>query len=140
MTEAAFRRKQYKLKKRIERWKKLSELKETELKYKQLYKPKKETSKLFAVYLMGIFNVILVYAMVAMWHFSDLACLGTLVGDIAAQVLTYKIYCDKAYKGKNAEEANKLEKYKFDEALKARTTGFSEDDETETITEDEAIC
>ncbi len=54
------------------------------------------TSKLMAVYLFFILNVVLAYAMIAMWYFADLTYLGVLVTDVAAQVLTYFIYARKA--------------------------------------------
>lgn len=54
------------------------------------------TSKLIASYLFLILNVVLVYAMVAMWYFKDLTYLGVLITDIAAQVLTYLIYSRKS--------------------------------------------
>lgn len=66
-------------------------------KKKYNYKPKlPSTSKLMAVYLFMILNVVLIYAMVAMWYFRDLSYLGVLITDVAAQVLTYFIYSKKA--------------------------------------------
>ncbi len=56
------------------------------------------TSKLMAVYLFVILNVVLIYAMVAMWHFMDFTYLGVLITDVAAQVLTYCIYAAKSVK------------------------------------------
>lgn len=56
------------------------------------------TSKLIAGYLFVVLNAVLVYAMIAMWHFMDLTCLGILVTDIAAQVLTFMVYAWKATK------------------------------------------
>lgn len=66
---------------------------------KNKYKPKLKlptTSKLMAAYLFVILNVVLIYAMVAMWVFMDLTYLGVLITDVAAQVLTYFIYAKKA--------------------------------------------
>lgn len=54
------------------------------------------TSKLIAVYLFVILNIVLTFSMVAMWTFQDLTYLGVLVTDVAAQVLTYFIYTLKA--------------------------------------------
>lgn len=78
------------------------------LKYKQKldkekYKYKKKfklpsTSKLMAVYLFILLNVIITYSMVAMWKFSDLSYLGILITDIAAQVITYVVYMAKSTK------------------------------------------
>ena len=67
-----------------------------------------ETSKLIAVYLFVVFNVILAYAMIAMWVMGDLSYLGVLITDIAAQVITYAIYCMKAYSAKKQSENVKL--------------------------------
>ena len=86
-------------------------LKAEKEKYKS--KSKVETSKLFAIYLFVIFNIILVYALVAMWAFRDLSYLGVLITDIAAQAITYGIYCLKAYHGKKQEEQMKFEKEKL---------------------------
>lgn len=80
---------------------------------KHKYRRKLETSKLLAVYLFAVLNVIVVYAMAAMWHFKDLTYLGVLITDIAAQILIYGIYCLKAYKGKQSEEALKFEREKL---------------------------
>ena len=54
------------------------------------------TSKLMAVYLFILLNVVLTYAMYTMWVFQDLQYLGVLITDIAAQVITYFVYCKKA--------------------------------------------
>ena len=75
---------------------------------------KRETSKLLALYLFGLLNGIVIFAMVAMWHFGDLSYLGVLITDIAAQILVYGIYCLKAYKGKKSEEDMRFERDKFD--------------------------
>jgi len=80
---------------------------------RNLFKKKRETSKLIALYLFVLLNAIVIYAMVAMWRFGDLSYLGVLITDIAAQILTYGIYCLKAYKGKKAEEELKFERYKM---------------------------
>lgn len=72
-----------------------------------------ETSKKLAVYLFIILNVIVVYCLIAMWYFADLTYLGTLISDIAAQILIYGIYCLKAFKAKQSEENVKLEREKM---------------------------
>lgn len=81
-------------------------------------KKKLETSKLLAVYLFFLLNVIIAYAMIAMWHFEDLGCLELLVSSIASEIVLYGIYCLKAYHGKKQEEKIKLdrEKWKLEEA------------------------
>lgn len=84
-------------------------------KEKQRYsnKFKIETSKLIAIYLFFLFNAIVIYAMISMWHFMDLSCLNLLISDIAGQVIIYAIYCLKAYKAKKSEEELKFEKEKY---------------------------
>ena len=84
-------------------------------KEKAKYSSKIETSKLLAIYLLGLMNLIIIYALVAMWHFGDLSYLGVLVTDIAAQILTYAIYCVKAFKGKQAEEEMNFRREQFEQ-------------------------
>lgn len=86
-------------------------LKAEKQKYKQ--RSKVETSKLIAIYLFALFNVILCYALVAMWVFQDLSYLSVLITDVAAQILLYGIYCLKAYNSKKQEEQMKFEKEKL---------------------------
>ena len=88
-----------------------NKLKEEKKKYKK--STKIETSKAMMIYLFILFNIVIVYAMVSMWKFSDLSYLGVLISDIAAQVVTYGIYCLKAYYGKKQEEQIKFEKEKL---------------------------
>ena len=54
------------------------------------------TTKLIAVYLFLILNIVLIYSMYVMYNFRDLTYLGVLITDIAAQVLIYLIYTVKA--------------------------------------------
>lgn len=86
-------------------------LKQEKQKYKRFHFP--ETSKIFAFYLFILFNVILIYTMVAMWVKNDLSYLGVLITDIGAQVITFGIYCVKAFKGKKEEERIKFERETF---------------------------
>lgn len=74
------------------------------------FKPHMETYKVMAIFLLVLLNVIIIYALVAMWHFRDLTYLGALITDIASQVLIYAIYCTKAFKGKKEEELIKLQR------------------------------
>ena len=69
-------------------------------------KPCFETSKL-----------IVIYAMVAMWHFADFTYLGVLISDIAAQVIIYAIYCLKAYHAKKQSEKMKFDREKLSGTL-----------------------
>lgn len=87
---------------------------------RQKYSTKRiETSKLLAIYLFVLFNIVLVYAMTAMWVLHDLTYLGVLISDIAAQVLIYAIYCLKAYCAKKQSESVKLRR----ERLSQEQTG-----------------
>lgn len=70
-------------------------LKKEEDKYKKKIKFP-STTKLIVLYLFVIFNVVLIFAMYAMWYFADLTYLGVLITDIAAQVLTAFIYMRKS--------------------------------------------
>lgn len=56
------------------------------------------TTKLVMTYLFILLNTVLIYAMVAMWHFSDLSYLGVLITDIVAQLITFFIYTVKSTK------------------------------------------
>lgn len=82
-------------------------------KIKKRRKRRIETNKILAIYLFVLFNVIVVYSMIAMWMFADFEYLNVLITDIAAQVITYAIYCMKAYFGKRQEEATKLKREKM---------------------------
>lgn len=89
------------------------------------YKPRLKlptTSKLMAAYLFAILNIVLVYAMLAMWHFMDLSYLGVLITDVAAQVLTYTIYSVKALKENSAGGIT------YDMAFKNTTSGTDENE------------
>lgn len=56
------------------------------------------TTKLVMTYLFILLNTVLIYAMIAMWHFSDLSYLGVLITDIVAQLITFFIYTVKSTK------------------------------------------
>ena len=72
------------------------------------------TTKLLCYYIFIIFNVVLIYSLVAMWHFADLSYLGVIISDIIGQILVYGIYSIRAYKDTKSEELIKLEKEKLD--------------------------
>ena len=76
-----------------------------------------ETSKILAIYLFILLNAVVIYSMVAMWHFADFSYLGVLISDIAAQVLIYAIYCMKAYHAKKQSENMKYEREKLHGSL-----------------------
>ena len=71
------------------------------------------TTKLLSFYLFAIFNVVLIYALVAMWHFEDLSYLGVIISDIVGQILVFGIYCIRAYLDTKSEENIKLEQQKI---------------------------
>jgi len=56
------------------------------------------TTKLAMLYLFILLNTVLIYSMIAMWHFSDLSYLGVLITDIVAQLITFFIYTVKSTK------------------------------------------
>ena len=84
---------------------------------KKYNKSRMETSKLIAIYLFVLLNVIVIYAMTAMWCFADFSYLGVLISDIAAQVLIYAIYCMKAYHAKKQSENMKFERERLSGTL-----------------------
>lgn len=71
------------------------------------------TTKLLCYYIFIIFNVVLVYALVAMWHFADLSYLSVIISDIMGQVVLFVIYSIRAYKDTKSEESMKLERDKL---------------------------
>jgi hypothetical protein len=64
-------------------------------------------SKIFTIYIFLLLNVVVIYSLIAMWHFQDLSYLGTLITALGAECLTFITYCVKAYKAKNSEETLK---------------------------------
>lgn len=63
-----------------------------EIKHSNDAEKKIPTHKIITFYLFVLFNIILIYALVAMWHFADLTHLGVIIADIGAQILTFFIY------------------------------------------------
>lgn len=115
LSEREFQRQMNKIKRDNAQKKKYQLLKAEKEKYN---KPNRiETSKLIAIYLFALLNAIVVYAMVAMWHFSDFSYLGVLISDIAAQVLIYAIYCMKAYHAKKQSERMKFDRERLSGSL-----------------------
>ena len=112
--ERTFRRKYSKKIKKIEEkifWQnKKSEIKQ--LKKNNRKKLGLTTTKLLSFYLFAIFNVVLLYALIAMWHFEDLSYLGVIISDIVGQILVFGIYCIRAYLDTKSEENIKLEQQK----------------------------
>lgn len=139
--ERAFQRKYSKKIKKIEEkifWQnKKSEIKQ--LKKNNRRKLGLTTTKLLSFYLFAIFNVVLLYALIAMWHFEDLSYLGVIISDIVGQILVFGIYCIRAYLDTKSEENIKLEQQKIglpnklqekvDELLPPSTDEEDEDDD-----------
>ena len=71
------------------------------------------TTKLLCYYIFIMFNTVLVYALVAMWHFADLSYLSVIISDIMGQVVLFVIYSIRAYKDTKSEENIKLERDKL---------------------------
>lgn len=71
------------------------------------------TTKLLCYYLFITCNVLLIYTMVAMWHFADLSYLGVIITDIVGQIFIYGIYSIRAFKDTQSEEHIKLERDKL---------------------------
>lgn len=109
--EKAFQKKYSKKIKKIEEqifWQnKKSEIKQ--LKKSNRKKLGLTTTKLLSYYLFILFNAILLYALIAMWHFQDLTYLGVIISDIVAQIFVFGIYCLRAYLDTKSEEQIKLE-------------------------------
>lgn len=141
--ERAFQRKYSKKIKKIEEkifWQnKKSEIKQ--LKKNNRKKLGLTTTKLLSFYLFAIFNVVLLYALIAMWHFEDLSYLGVIISDIIGQILVFGIYCIRAYLDTKSEENIKLEQQKIglpnklqekvDELLPPSTNEGDENDDYE---------
>lgn len=95
MTKALFEKQMERIKAKNKSLEYQKLLKEEKRKY-GFHLKKPTTNKLMAFYLFVILNVIVVYALIAMWHFGDLSYLGALITDIAGQVIVYYIYAKKA--------------------------------------------
>ena len=54
------------------------------------------TTKLITLYLFIVLNIVLVYSLIAMWHFENLTYLGTLITDVLGQILVFFIYSIKS--------------------------------------------
>ena len=96
MSEKEFRSKMRKARLKNESAVRKMELRETKNKSKQ--KKKISTTKLIALYLFILLNVVLAFAMYMMYRLSDLTYLGVLITDIVAQVITFLIYVVKSTK------------------------------------------
>ena len=95
ISESDYKEQLEKIKRENQSKKRKQDLKKERRKYSVISKLP-STSKLMAVYLFVLLNVVLCYAMITMWHFQDLQCLSILITDVVAQVLTFYIYSRKA--------------------------------------------
>ena len=100
-----------------------------------------ETSKFLAIYLFAFFNIITIYTMVMMWVYADTSNLGVLITSLIAPVITYGIYCTKAYMAKKEEEMLKFDKMKYGDKLQKydewlSANGFNLDENICDITEE----
>ena len=67
------------------------------------YKRKKLTTSKLAMYFIFInCSLVEIYSMVAMWYFSDLSPLYSLIGAVLAEGIAYISYCAKATKENTA--------------------------------------
>ena len=98
MSEKRYQQKLEKIRKENESIQRIQQLKDERKKYRTSITDRISTTKLVMVYLFVLLNVILIFAMVAMWHFADLSYLGVLITDIAAQIITFIIYAMKSTK------------------------------------------
>ena len=89
--------------------------------------------KVITVYLFILLNVLLVYAMVSMWHFSDLTHLGVIITDIAAQVVTFLIYSH------HSTAQNTSGGIVFETAMEQIKTQFHRKDEVTEKEKEEAV-
>jgi len=111
LTKRGFEEEMEKIKKRNKQIELKQALQTEKDKYK---KPKMETSKKLMIYMFVLFNIVLFYALIAMWHFQNLSYLGVIISDIAGQAVNYGIYCLKAFNSKKSSEEMKFKKEKFE--------------------------
>lgn len=97
ITQSKFENELAKIKARNKSYERKKLLKDEKNKYRNKIKLP-STTKLVMMYLFILLNTVLIYAMVTMWHFSDLSYLGVLITDIVAQLITFFIYTVKSTK------------------------------------------
>ena len=96
MSEKEFREEMRKARLKNESIARKQELQKVKNEYKT--QRKYSTTKLIAIYLFVLLNVVLGFSMYMMYHLSDLTYLGVLITDIVAQLLTFTIYVVKSTK------------------------------------------
>ena len=93
INKTKFENQMAKLKAKNEQLKMRNELRAEKKKYSRF--PKLEMSKIFTIYIFLLLNVVVIYSLIAMWHFQDLSYLGTLITALGAECLTFITYCVK---------------------------------------------
>lgn len=106
MTEHKFQKKLAKAKARKHHLEQKQQIKEL----RRYGKHKIETSKILAIYLIALFTGIILYSLIAMWHFQDLSHLSTLITAFVSEVMTFLIYCAKAFFAKKNKELIALQR------------------------------
>jgi len=97
LDKSEYNKKLKKIKKQNESFLRKQELAEMRLKTKK-EKSKKTTTKIVMFYLFTVLNLVLIYSLIAMWHFEDLTHLGVLITDIIGQIIVFLVYCLKSAK------------------------------------------
>ena len=112
MTEHKFQKKLAKAQARKHHLEQKQQIKEL----KRYGKHKIETSKILAIYLIALFTGIILYSLIAMWHFQDLSHLSTLITAFVSEVMTFLIYCAKAFFAKKNKELIALQREQLSSA------------------------
>lgn len=97
MTEKRFNEKLNRIYKKQKEYAQKEKLKAEAEKYKPA-RIKLTMTKKITIYLFVILNILLIYSVVAMWHFEDLTYLGTLITDVIGQIIVFVIYAAKSTK------------------------------------------
>lgn len=98
LDKSTYNKKLKKIQKQNESILRKQELEKAKITKNKSKKKKISTTKFVMFYLFFILNLILIYSLIAMWHFEDLTHLGVLITDIIGQVIVFLIYCVKSAK------------------------------------------
>lgn len=71
---------------------------------------KTETSKKFAFFLIGLFTALIIISVIMVWKFKNAESNATFASSVIGNLVTYGIYCRKAFKSKQSEEYLKYQK------------------------------
>lgn len=80
------------------------------------------TTKLVMFYLFCVLNIVLIYSLIAMWHFEDLTHLGVLITDIIGQIVVFLVYAVKSAK------ENSKNGIVFETTMRQKNEVYYEDD------------